>query len=1088
MQKVRMRRMLSVLLVAIMIVALFPVDGIRGNISAAAAQLSITTQPKNTTVVVGDTAEFTVAATGTGTISYQWQSRKDAASAWSNSGQSGAKTKTLAVATTAGLNGWQFRCVVKDASGQKTTNAATLTVAPKITTQPVNAYAAPGGTAKFTIAATGAATLKYQWQSRKDASSAWSNSGQSGAKTRTLSVATSAGLNGWQFRCAVTDGNGNTTYSNVVEVLTKTGILTQPQDATVTAGSTAKFTVGTCGEGTFTYMWLSRKDSSSAWTVSSQSGAKSATLSVAATAGLNGWQFRCDVRDANGQKFYTKIVTLNVVPKITKQPAGQSVRTGATAKFTVAATGAGSLKYQWQSRKNSSMAWSNSGQSGAKTATLSVAASSGLNGWQFRCIVTDANGQKSISDAATLTVTASDDYVTYKMFGAKGDGKTNDYDAIVATHAYANANNKKVMADPGAVYYVDKMDPKNPKGAIIKTDTDWTGAEFIIDDSKMQIASYSYAPIKDDPYETKSVTYPADWDAQCYLFTVEPTIVYEKTWVNDGYWWRKQNGKWAYYKKDDRQDGDIKIYIGLDPDIASYNNTMYLRDPSSTFDMLNRSFTKDTEKLDGYFGEKALYALRTNTTVRWGRNGSEGASAGLRSQEEVVIVNADGTIDPMSRLQWDWKDIASVQKCYIDDTQLTVKGGKFTTIVNHIFDNAYIHRGINVTRSNVVLDGVEHYLTGEEAEYADHSFGFSSLYNREDAFARFGAPYQGFFRLDHCVNVTLRNCVFSNHHRVFGTYKPSTGKWSNDKSTAPYDFYAEYCVGIKLEGCTCAKSIIYNTEYTKGQLGLGAKVDPVYDKDGIMDDLRWGTSGTNYCKSIEVDGCSLNRIDAHMGTYDLTVKNSTMGWLGIMAVGFGKMTIENVTAYSDHFLTLRPDYGSAWYGDIEIKNCTWNLGTSYSPRLINARYDPQYQYGFDKINKGEKYPDGTPFVYYSQLPTNITIDGLTLDASDVTSAALFNGGLAIYTSLLPSVKETINDAYFMNRTSTAKWGYKYPLLPTEKVTLKNLTVIKNPVLRKTTFDNVFVAKVDTDYHGEYLFHDTIFDYDRSTTKVVTAGQ
>ena len=366
------------------------------------------------------------------------------------------------------------------------------------------------------------------------------------------------------------------------------------------------------------------------------------------------------------------------------------------------------------------------------------------------------------------TVSAADngDYVTYKQFGAKGDGKTNDYAAIVATHEYANANNKKVKADAGAVYYVDKMDPKNPKGAIIKTDTDWTGAEFIIDDSKMQIASYKYADIKDDPNETKSVTYPEDWDAQCYLFTIEPTIVYEKTWINFNYWWRKENGKWNYYKDKDKKDGDIKIYIGLDPDIASYNNTMYMKDPSSTFDMLNRSFTKDAVKLEGNFGQKALYALRTENTVRWGRNGSEGASAGLRPQEEVVIVNADGTIDPMSKLQWDWSDLSSVQRCYIDDTQLTVKGGKFTTIVNHIFDTAYIHRGISVQRSNVVLDGVEHYLTGEEAEYADHSFGYSSLYSREDAFARFGAPYQGFFRLDHCVNVTLRNCVFSNHRQV----------------------------------------------------------------------------------------------------------------------------------------------------------------------------------------------------------------------------------------------------------------------------------------------------------------------------------
>ncbi len=39
-----------------------------------------------------------------------------------------------------------------------------------------------------------------------------------------------------------------------------------------------------------------------------------------------------------------------------------------------------------------------------ETNTLSVAATAGLHGWQFRCVVTDANGQKSYSDVVTLSV------------------------------------------------------------------------------------------------------------------------------------------------------------------------------------------------------------------------------------------------------------------------------------------------------------------------------------------------------------------------------------------------------------------------------------------------------------------------------------------------------------------------------------------------------------------------------------------------------------------------------------------------------------------------------------------------------------
>ena len=62
------RRLLSVLLAAIMIAALLPAAGLGENVTAATA-LSITTQPVNATVEVGDTATFTVAASGNGTLS-----------------------------------------------------------------------------------------------------------------------------------------------------------------------------------------------------------------------------------------------------------------------------------------------------------------------------------------------------------------------------------------------------------------------------------------------------------------------------------------------------------------------------------------------------------------------------------------------------------------------------------------------------------------------------------------------------------------------------------------------------------------------------------------------------------------------------------------------------------------------------------------------------------------------------------------------------------------------------------------------------------------------------------------------------------
>ena len=367
--------------------------------------LNITTQPKDVGVTVGSTAKFTVAATGKATLTYQWQSRKNADTAWANSGVTGAKTATMSLTPTAGYHGYQFRCVITDGNGQKVySDPATLSIIPTISTQPQNASAKSGATATFTVAATGKAPFTYQWQSRKDSSSSWANSGLSTAKQATLSVTVSPGLAGYQFRCVVTDANGQKAYSNGAVLSVLLSITSQPANASTTVGSTAKFTVAAKGKATLTYQWQSRKDSSSSWSNSGLSTAKEATLVVTASAGLDGYQFRCAVTDGYGKTVYTNAATISVNLSITSQPQSVSAAVGATAKFTVAAAGKATLTYQWQSRKNSSGSWANSGLSTAKSATLTVNVTAGLDGYQFRCIVTDGNGKKVYSDAATLTI------------------------------------------------------------------------------------------------------------------------------------------------------------------------------------------------------------------------------------------------------------------------------------------------------------------------------------------------------------------------------------------------------------------------------------------------------------------------------------------------------------------------------------------------------------------------------------------------------------------------------------------------------------------------------------------------------------
>jgi glucose/arabinose dehydrogenase len=96
--------------------------GVVQRIAASGPQApTITTQPQNQTVSAGQPATFSVVASGSQPLTYQWQ-RNGA-----NIGGATASSYTLPAAT-AGDSGSQFRCVVTNSVGSVTSSAATLTV------------------------------------------------------------------------------------------------------------------------------------------------------------------------------------------------------------------------------------------------------------------------------------------------------------------------------------------------------------------------------------------------------------------------------------------------------------------------------------------------------------------------------------------------------------------------------------------------------------------------------------------------------------------------------------------------------------------------------------------------------------------------------------------------------------------------------------------------------------------------------------------------------------------------------------------------------------------------------------------------
>ena len=88
---------------------------------------SITAQPQNKSIKVGETATFTVAATGTPEPTYQWQIDRGDGNGWVNiSGATQASYTTSAVSLD--NSGYKYRCVITNSAGSVTSGEALLTV------------------------------------------------------------------------------------------------------------------------------------------------------------------------------------------------------------------------------------------------------------------------------------------------------------------------------------------------------------------------------------------------------------------------------------------------------------------------------------------------------------------------------------------------------------------------------------------------------------------------------------------------------------------------------------------------------------------------------------------------------------------------------------------------------------------------------------------------------------------------------------------------------------------------------------------------------------------------------------------------
>ena len=343
---------------------------------------------------------------------------------------------------------------------------------------------------------------------------------------------------------------------------------------------------------------------------------------------------------------------------------------------------------------------------------------------------------------------------------------------------------------------------------------------------------------------------------------------------------------------------------------------------------------RNQEKLDLTLPQNSFIETVDDQTlryIRYGANQNKGSA-----QTDVFVVDTSGNVDMKAPIIWDFDRISSMTAYPMDPQTLTIKGGHFTTIANQAESRyTYYNRGIEITRSNVAVDGVYHAIIGEGEN---------------------GAPYSAFIAVSKCANVTVQNCTLTGHK----TYR-TIGTAGVPVSMGSYDLGVNRAINVTFKNCK--------------------------QTNDIHDATRWGILGSNYSKNLTFDTVEFSRFDAHMGVANATIKNSVLGHQGINLIGSGLFLVENTKVCGGSFLNLRGDYGSTWEGDIIIRNCEFlpRNGLLSDAVLIGGNNTGQHNFGYtcymprkitirglviDDSNHGSNYPGPKLFANFNAAYTS----------------------------------------------------------------------------------------------------------------------
>lgn len=386
------------------------------------------------TPVLGDNESSFVEGTieGPGTLTFWWKASSEANKDkltftvnFSNPQQISGETDwtQVSVSLGAGANtvSWSYD---KDASGSAGADAAWLDQVlftptgaggPVITSQPQNQTVNQGGTATFSVSATGSG-LSYQW--KKGTTTLTDGGNISGATSATLTINNAQPADAGSYTVTVSNGGGNTPSDPAsLTVRTAPVISSHPQNQAVAQGVNASFSVTATGTAPLSYQW--QRNNSPLSDGAGVSGVTTATLNLTGVQPALAGSFRVIVSNAAGNTPSDPAsLVVYTPPAITGGPANHTVSSGSQVSFTVAVSGSGPFSYQWKLGGNPIP--------GAVSESYTIAEASAAHAGTYTVTVTGPGG--TITGAAGyLSLADLQMYAGITIVGTTGDQYRVDY-------------------------------------------------------------------------------------------------------------------------------------------------------------------------------------------------------------------------------------------------------------------------------------------------------------------------------------------------------------------------------------------------------------------------------------------------------------------------------------------------------------------------------------------------------------------------------------------------------------------------------------------------------------------------------------